>query len=295
MNKEQAAIMENGNGFIAALDQSGGSTPKALARYGISKDQYDSERKMFDLVHEMRTRIITSPAFSSDYILAAILFEKTMDSKINGLFSADYLWEKKGIIPILKVDSGLREEKNGVLLMEPIMDLDSKLKRAKERNIFGTKMRSVIKKASPKGIKDIVEQQFYYGIKIIEEGFVPILEPEVDINSPGKTECEKILKAEILRNLEKLNNDQIVMFKLTIPNIDNLYLDVINNKKVMRVVALSGGYTREEAVSGLERNNGLIASFSRAFLEGLSVDQSDEEFNKTLKESTKLIYEASLT
>lgn len=295
MKKEQAALMKNGDGFIAALDQSGGSTPKALARYGISKDQYDSEKKMFDLVHEMRTRIITSPAFSSDYILAAILFEKTMDSKINGLFSGDYLWEKKGIIPILKVDSGLREEENGVLLMKPIMDLDSKLKRAKERNIFGTKMRSVIKMANPKGIKDIVEQQFYYGIKIIEEGFVPILEPEVDINSPEKSECEKILKAEILRNLEKLNNDQIVMFKLTIPNIDNLYLDVINNKKVMRVVALSGGYTREEAVSGLERNNGLIASFSRAFLEGLSVDQSDEEFNKTLKESTKLIYEASLT
>jgi fructose-bisphosphate aldolase class I len=295
MHKEQAEKMKTGKGFIAALDQSGGSTPKALARYGISNDEFDSDEKMFALVHKMRTRIIKSEAFSQDHILAAILFEKTMDSKIDSLFTGDYLWLKKGIIPILKVDSGLQEEKNGVQLMKPIKDLDNKLNKAKEKNIFGTKMRSVIKGANPEGIREIVKQQFDYGIQIIDKGFIPILEPEVDINSPDKLECENILKNEILDNLSKLSKDQVVMFKLTIPDVNDLYLDIINHANVMRVVALSGGYTREDAVAGLESNKGLIASFSRAFLEGLDVNQTDEEFDKVLKTSSTLIYEASLT
>ena len=295
MNKEQAAIMKNGDGFIAALDQSGGSTPKALARYGIPKDQYDSEKEMFDLVHQMRTRIITSPAFSSDYILAAILFEKTMDSKIEGLFSGDYLWEKKGIIPILKVDSGLREEENGVQLMKPIMDLDNKLKRAHARNIFGTKMRSVIKMANSKGIKDIVEQQFYYAKKIISAGFIPILEPEVDIHSDEKAESEAILKREIMKHLDTLDEDELIMLKLSIPSEPDFYKEVIEHPNVVRVVALSGGYSQEDAVNKLAENHNMIASFSRALLQDLQVDQSEEEFDKTLKAAVVKIYEASIT
>ncbi len=280
---------------MAALDQSGGSTPKALADYGISEDQYKSEAEMFDLVHAMRTRIITSPAFTSKQILAAILFEQTMDRTIEGLYTGDYLWEKKGIVPILKVDKGLAEEKEGVQLMKPITDLDSKLDRAQERKMFGTKMRSVIKNANPEGIKKNVEQQFYYGKKIIAAGLVPIIEPEVDIKSPDKKESERLMKIEIFKHLNNLSKDETIMLKLSIPDEDGFYSELIEHPKVMRVVALSGGYSREEAVKRLKRNSGLIASFSRALVEGLNVKQSDEEFNKMLGNSIEEIYRASIT
>jgi fructose-bisphosphate aldolase class I len=295
MNQKQAEIMRNGKGFIAALDQSGGSTPKALRGYGISEDQYNNEEEMFNLVHEMRTRIVTSPAFTSEHILAAILFEQTMDREVEGLYTGDYLWEKKGILPILKVDKGLADLENGVQMMKPITDLDSKIERAKKRNIFGTKMRSVIKEANKEGIKKIVEQQFEYGKKIADNGLVPILEPEVDIKSKDKGESEKILKEEILKNLETLSKDQVVMFKLSLPDEDNFYKEIIDHPQVMRVVALSGGYSREEAVDKLERNHNLIASFSRALLEGLDVSQSDEEFNNMIKNSIEKIYKASIS
>jgi fructose-bisphosphate aldolase class I len=294
MNNKQVEIMKNGNGFVAALDQSGGSTPKALMGYGISKERYKNEEEMFDLIHEMRTRIITSPAFKSEYILAAILFEQTMDRKIEGMWTADYLWEKKGIVPILKVDKGLAPEKNGVQLMNPIPNLDSLLDRAIERNIFGTKMRSVIKSANPEGIRQIIQQQFDYGKQIIEKGLIPIIEPEVDINSPDKSESERIMKEEILKHLNSLPKDDFIMLKLSIPTEDNFYAELINHPQVMRVVALSGGYTREEAVKALKKNHGLIASFSRALVEGLNDKQTDEEFNETLESSIKEIYEASI-
>ncbi|HCX04801.1 MAG TPA: fructose bisphosphate aldolase [Clostridiales bacterium] len=295
MNQKQAEIMRNGKGFIAALDQSGGSTPKALRGYGIGEDQYNNEEEMFNLVHEMRTRIVTSPAFTSEHILAAILFEQTMDREVEGLYTGDYLWEKKGILPILKVDKGLADLENGVQMMKPITDLDSKIERAKKRNIFGTKMRSVIKEANNEGIKKIVEQQFEYGKKIADNGLVPILEPEVDIKSKDKGESEKILKEEILKNLETLSKDQVVMFKLSLPDEDDFYKEIIQHPQVMRVVALSGGYSREEAVDKLERNHNLIASFSRALLEGLDVSQSDEEFNNMIKNSIEKIYKASIS
>jgi len=295
MDKKKVDIMKNGKGFIAALDQSGGSTPKALRGYGIDEDQYDTEEKMFDLVHEMRTRIVSSPKFTSEHILASILFEQTMDRKVEGMYTGDYLWEKKGILPILKVDKGLADLENGVKVMKPITDLDSKLERAKERNIFGTKMRSVIKEANVEGIKKIVAQQFEYGKKIIESGLVPILEPEVDINSKDKSESEKIMKEEILKHLDKLNEDQVLMFKLSIPDEADFYEEIIKHPNVMRVVALSGGYSREEAVEKLSRNHGLIASFSRALLEGLDVSQNDDEFNEMLGNSIKKIYKASIT
>lgn len=295
MNIKQAEVMRSGQGFIAALDQSGGSTPKALAGYGIPKDQYDSEEEMFDLVHVMRTRIISSPAFTSKHILAAILFEQTMDRTIEGLYTGDYLWEKKGIVPILKVDKGLEDVAEGVQLMKPITDLDSKLERAVERKIFGTKMRSVIKNANPGGIKKNVEQQFEYGKKIIAAGLVPILEPEIDINSPDKAESESLMKTEILKHLDNLPEGESLMFKLSIPDEGGFYSELIEHPKVMRVVALSGGYSREEAVNLLERNPGLIASFSRALVEGLNVHQSDEEFNAILSRSIEEIYKASIT
>lgn len=295
MNQKQAEIMRNGKGFIAALDQSGGSTPKALRGYGIGEDQYNNEEEMFNIVHEMRTRIVTSPAVTSEHILAAILFEQTMDREVEGLYTGDYLWEKKGILPILKVDKGLADLENGVQMMKPITDLDSKIERAKKRNIFGTKMRSVIKEANKEGIKKIVEQQFEYGKKIADNGLVPILEPEVDIKSKDKGESEKILKEEILKNLETLSKDQVVMFKLSLPDEDNFYKEIIQHPQVMRVVALSGGYSREEAVDKLERNHNLIASFSRALLEGLDVSQSDEEFNNMIKNSIEKIYKASIS
>lgn len=294
MNKEQAEIMENKEGFIAALDQSGGSTPGALRNYGVTEKQYDNDREMFNLVHDMRTRIITSPGFSSDSIIGAILFEQTMDRKIEGIYTGDYLWREKGIVPILKVDKGLADLKDGVQLMNENPELDSLLDRALEKNMFGTKMRSVIKEANPEGIKKIVDQQFQWGKKIIQKGLVPILEPEVDINSEDKEEIEGIMTEEILKHLEKLSEDEVIMLKLTIPTKDDLFAEIISHRQVMRVAALSGGYSREYAVKGLKRNPGLIASFSRALLEGLSVDQTDVEFNNMLRRSVKEVYDASV-
>ncbi|SHH46945.1 fructose bisphosphate aldolase [Virgibacillus chiguensis] len=294
MQQQQFEKMKNGKGFIAALDQSGGSTPKALAAYGISEDAYSNKDEMFDLVHEMRTRIITSPAFDSNYILGAILFEKTMDRKIEGMYTGDYLAEKKGIVPFLKVDKGLAEEANGVQLMKPITDLDETLKRANERHIFGTKMRSVIKEANAEGIKAVVDQQFDVGKQIIATGLVPIIEPEVDINSPEKEKCEQMLKVEILKHLNNLTKDEFVMLKLTIPTVPNLYKELIDYPNVVRVVALSGGYSRDEANAKLKENDGLIASFSRALSQDLNVSQTDEEFNQALQQAVKSIYEASI-
>lgn len=292
MNQEQAQRMTNGKGFIAALDQSGGSTPKALAAYGIAADSYQGEDEMFNLVHQMRTRIITSPAFDKQYILAAILFEQTMDREIEGKKTGDYLWDVKGIVPFLKVDKGLAAEENGVQLMKPMPGLDDLLKRAVERHIFGTKMRSVIKKASREGIKAIVDQQFEIGEKISKAGLVPIIEPEVDIHIADKAEAEAILKEEVLKHLEKV--EKPVMLKLSIPSKDNFYEELIRHPKVMRVVALSGGYSRDEANELLARNHGLIASFSRALAEGLSAQQSDAEFNAMMKDSVDKIYAASI-
>ncbi len=292
MNQEQAQRMTNGKGFIAALDQSGGSTPKALAAYGIAADSYQGEDEMFNLVHQMRTRIITSPAFDKQHILAAILFEQTMDREIEGKKTGDYLWDVKGIVPFLKVDKGLAAEENGVQLMKPMPGLDDLLKRAVERHIFGTKMRSVIKKASREGIKAIVDQQFEIGEKISKAGLVPIIEPEVDIHITDKAEAEAILKEEILKHLEKV--EKPVMLKLSIPSKDNFYEELIRHPKVMRVVALSGGYSRDEANELLARNHGLIASFSRALVEGLSAQQSDAEFNAMMKDSVDKIYAASI-
>ncbi|MEA4806696.1 fructose bisphosphate aldolase [Acetobacterium wieringae] len=294
MNMLQLERMKNDNGFIAALDQSGGSTPKALAIYGIPKEAYADEAEMFQMVHEMRTRIMKSPAFTKERILAAILFEKTMDLKVDDKYSADYLWDVKGIVPILKVDKGLLDQENGVQLMKPITDLDALLARAKERHIFGTKMRSVIKEANPTGIKAIVDQQFEVGQAIVAAGFIPILEPEVDIHTPNKAEAEAILKQEILEHLKALEPSCQIMFKLTIPDIDNFYQEVIAHPNVVRTVALSGGYSREESNIKLAKNPKLIASFSRALTEGLNVGQSDAEFDKVLDESIQSIYEASI-
>ena len=287
--------MHKGKGYIAALDQSGGSTPKALRLYGIAEDAYHNDEEMFDLVHEMRTRIMTCPSFTSEHILAAILFENTMDRKVNGKYTADYLWNQKGILPILKVDKGLAPLEHGVQLMKPMPQLDELLERAKERHIFGTKMRSVIKESNTDGIRAIVEQQFAIGKRICATGLVPILEPEVDINAADKTDCEILLKAEIKKHLALLQDDEIIMFKLTIPSVDGFYSELMEDPHVLRVVALSGGYTRDEANARLARNPGLIASFSRALSQGLSVTQSDEEFEALLKESIQSIYDASIT
>ena len=294
MNQKQFEKIKNGKGFIAALDQSGGSTPKALAAYGISEDAYANKDEMFDLVHEMRTRIITSPAFDSDFILGAILFEQTMDREIEGLYTGDYLAEKKGVVPFLKVDKGLAEVSNGVQMMKPINDLDETLKRANERHIFGTKMRSVIKEANEEGIQAVVDQQFEIGKQILAAGLVPIIEPEVDIHSPEKEKCEDLLKAEILKHLNHLGENEDVMLKLTIPTKTNLYKELIDHPKVIRVVALSGGYSTDEANAKLKENNGLIASFSRALSQDLNVNQTDEEFNTALQKAVKSIYEASI-
>lgn len=294
MNMLQLERMKNDNGFIAALDQSGGSTPKALAIYGIPKEAYTDETEMFELVHEMRSRIMKSPAFTKERILAAILFEKTMESKVDGKYSTDYLWETKGIIPILKVDKGLLDLENGVQLMKPISDLKALLERAKKRHIFGTKMRSVIKEANLTGIKAIVDQQFELGKVIAATGLVPILEPEVDIHTPNKSEAEAILKQEILEHLKTLDENVKLVFKLTLPEVDNFYAEITEDAKVLRVVALSGGYSREAANEKLAKNPKLIASFSRALTEGLNANQSDEEFNTVLDESIQSIYEASI-
>ncbi|OZU89397.1 fructose bisphosphate aldolase [Virgibacillus indicus] len=294
MQQKQLEKIKNGKGFVAALDQSGGSTPKALAAYGISEDVYSNEDEMFDLVHEMRTRIITSPAFNSDKILGAILFEQTMDREIEGMYTGDYLAEKKGIVPFLKVDKGLAEESNGVQLMKPINDLEETLKRANERHIFGTKMRSVIKEANPEGIKAVVDQQFEIGKQIIAAGLVPIIEPEVDINSTEKEKCEELLKGETLRHLNNLGENEDVMLKLTIPTVTNTYKELIDHPKVIRVVALSGGYSTNVANEKLKLNDGLIASFSRALSQDLNAKQSDEEFDAALAEAVGSIYEASV-
>ncbi|MDQ6528655.1 fructose bisphosphate aldolase [Flavobacterium sp. LHD-85] len=294
-NTEQLNLMHFGKGFIAALDQSGGSTPKALSQYGVQENQYKNDEEMYTLVHEMRTRIIKSPAFDSQYILGAILFENTMDRKIDGQWTADYLWEKKHIIPFLKVDKGLADLANGVQLMKPISGLNELLDRAVERNIFGTKMRSVVKEANPDGIRDIVAQQFEVGKQIFSKGLIPIIEPEVDIYSPDKEKSEEILKEEIQKQLHLLDKEVKVMLKLSIPTVNNFYSDLISDSHVIRVVALSGGYSREDANQKLSQNHGLIASFSRALSEGLTAGQSDEEFNAELKETIKGIYQASIT
>lgn len=294
MNTEQVNRMSTGRGFIAALDQSGGSTPKALKLYGISEDSYHGDDEMFDLVHAMRTRIMTSPAFTSEHILAAILFEKTMEREVEGKLTADYLWEEKHILPILKVDKGLVPAESGVQLMKPIPGLDELLERAKERHIFGTKMRSVIKEANEAGIRAVVKQQFELGVQIAKAGLVPILEPEIDIFSVDKAESERIMKGYLKEYLAKLDDSIRIMFKLSIPDVDGFYSDIMEDAHVVRVVALSGGYSRDEANERLARNPGLIASFSRALTQGLNVDQTEEAFNKMLKESIDSIYKASV-
>ncbi len=282
-------------GFIAALDQSGGSTPKALGIYGVTEDAWSNDEEMFGVVHQMRTRIMTSPSFTGDHILGAILFENTMDREVEGKPTSQYLWEVKQVVPFLKVDKGLADEDDGVQLMKPIPGLDELLAKAKAVDVFGTKMRSVIKQASESGIRAIVEQQFDIGKQIIAAGLVPIIEPEVDINCPDKAKAEDILHAAIIEQLDALNDDQLVMLKLTLPEKDNLYADCIAHDNCVRVVALSGGYSREEANDRLSRQNGMIASFSRALAEGLKAQQSDDEFNAMLGDSIASIYEASIT
>jgi fructose-bisphosphate aldolase class I len=292
---QQLAKIKNDKGFIAALDQSGGSTPKALKLYGINEDAWSDDKGMYDVVHAMRTRIITSPAFSGERLIGAILFENTMDRDIEGKPTPTYLWEVKGVVPFLKVDKGLAEEKDGVQLMKPIPNLGSLLERAKQKHVFGTKMRSVIKQADPHGIASIVKQQFDIGKEILAAGLVPIIEPEVDIKTPNKDQAEDLLKAEILKQLATLAPDQRVMLKLTIPTKADLYADLIKHPNVLRVVALSGGYSREHANELLAKNHGMTASFSRALSEGLKAQQSDAEFNAMLDASIGSIYQASIT
>jgi len=294
MNQEQATRMTEAKGFIAALDQSGGSTPKALRAYGIQDDAYSSDAEMFDLVHAMRSRLITSPSFTSDKVLAAILFEMTMDREIEGIPTAQYLWEKKGIVPLLKIDKGLADEENDVQVMKPMPELDKLLDRGVEKGIFGTKERSVINAANTEGIQAVVDQQFEIGKQVLAKGMVPILEPEVTISIDDKKEAEELLKAALLKGLDDIPEGQQVMIKVSIPTVDNFYEDLINHPKVMRVVALSGGYERDDANERLSRNKGLIASFSRALLEGLTADQSQEEFDNTLATTIDGIYKASV-
>jgi fructose-bisphosphate aldolase class I len=293
MNQEQFEKVREGRGFIAALDQSGGSTPKALKKYGVDEDAYSNDEEMFRIMHDMRSRIIKSPSFNGDRILGAILFEDTMDRQIEGRDSADYLWNVKGVVPFLKVDKGLAEEKDGVQLMKPIPGLADLLKRAVAKGFFGTKMRSVIKDANEQGINAIADQQFELGRQIADAGLVPILEPEVDIHSPHKAEAEAMLKKALLKRLEDWPSDKYLMFKLTLPEEDNFYSDLVDHPNVLRVVALSGGYSREEANARLARNKGVVASFSRALTEGLSAQQSDAEFDATLDKSIQSIFDAS--
>lgn len=293
MNKEMAAQAANKDGFIAALDQSGGSTPKALKLYGIDESGWSSEAEMFDLVHAMRARIIKSPAFTGDKVMGAILFEQTMDRDIDGTPTAQYLWEKRRVVPFLKVDKGLAEAKDGVKLMKPMPDLDALLKRAVAKGVFGTKMRSVIDAANPQGIAAVVDQQFEIGRQILAHGLVPIIEPEVTISIPDKAEAEDILLAEIRKHLDTVPAGKQIMLKLTLPTRANLYKPLIDDPRVMRVVALSGGYSREEANRKLAQNTGMIASFSRALTEGLSAQQSDAEFDAALADAIDSIFEAS--
>ena len=286
--------MRSGKGFIAALDQSGGSTPKALSLYGIGENQYADEDQMFNLIHAMRARIMTSSVFTSQRILAVILFEQTMNRSVDGLPTAQYLWEKKGIIPFLKIDDGLAKENEGVQCMKPIPELHDRLAAAILHGIFGTKMRSVIKEFNPAGIQKLVQQQFDVAYQIMAAGLIPIIEPEVDITSATKDRCEKFLNDELLLHLDKLSAEHHVMLKLTIPTLDNLYEEVALHPRVLRVAALSGGYTRDEATQALRRNRRMIASFSRALTEGLHVDQSPDEFDKKLDESIESIFTASV-
>ncbi|MBR2828603.1 MAG: fructose bisphosphate aldolase [Bacilli bacterium] len=294
LNQEKLKIVKEREGFIAALDQSGGSTAKTLEKYGIPKDSYQTEEEMFDLIHEMRKRVFTSPVFTSEKILGTILFYKTMNSKVNGKYTSDYLWEDKNIVSFLKVDKGLEEEKNQVKLMKEIPDLEEQLKLARERNVFGTKMRSVILGANREGIKEIVKQQFEFAKIICDNGLVPIIEPEVDIHIKDKIEAEKILKEEIVEVLNNWNEDDLIMFKFTIPTETNLYEDLYKYSSVIRIVALSGGYETDEACKLLKRNHKMIASFSRALLQNLSNNQTEEEFNQELKNAIDEIYDASI-
>jgi fructose-bisphosphate aldolase class I len=295
INQEQLKRMREGKGFIAALDQSGGSTPKALRLYGIEEAEYSGDAQMFDLIHAMRTRMIKSPAFDGRRVLGAILFEGTMDREIDGIGAAEFLWSKKQVIPFLKVDKGLADEIDGVQVMKPMPDLDALLARGVAKGVFGTKMRSVIKEANSAGIRAVVAQQFEVGRQILRAGLVPIIEPEVDINSSTKAEAEAILKTEILAELNKLAEGQEVMLKLTLPNTDNFYAELVAHPRVVRVVALSGGYSREDSNAKLAQNKGVIASFSRALTEGLSAKQSETEFNKMLDDTIEGIYRASIT
>ena len=295
INPEQLQRAKSNKGFIAALDQSGGSTPKALKLYGVEETEYSGDAQMFDLIHAMRSRIIQSPVFTSERILGAILFEMTMNRKIDGKGTAEFLWQNKQILPFLKVDNGLADETNGAQIMKPIPELGTRLESAKSHGVFGTKMRSVIKLASQTGVADVVRQQFEIGKQIISAGLVPIIEPEVDINSPEKNAAEVLLKAEIISQLNALNNDQNVMLKLTLPNETGFYAELVQHPRVVRVVALSGGYSREEANKKLAQNQGVIASFSRALTEGLSAKQSEAQFNDTLDTTIQAIYQASNT
>jgi fructose-bisphosphate aldolase class I len=295
LNEQQLQKMKSHPGFIAALDQSGGSTPKALALYGIKEGAWSNEDEMFAIVHQMRTRMITRPAFNGERLIGAILFENTMDRDIEGEPTADYLWNVKRVVPFLKVDKGLGAEKDGVQLMKPIPGLAELLKKAKSKRIFGTKMRSVIKHANAAGIRDIVNQQFELAAQIIAAGLVPIVEPEVDIHCSEKAKAEGLLKAAILEKLDELPAGHLVMLKLTLPEQDNFYADFVKHPKVLRVVALSGGYSRDEANNRLRRNQGVVASFSRALAEGLSAQQSDAEFNAMLDKSIQSIFDASDT
>jgi fructose-bisphosphate aldolase, class I len=295
VNEEQRNVMASGRGFIAALDQSGGSTPKALKLYGISEDAYHDDQQMFNLIHEMRERLMSSPSFSGDRILATILFEQTMDRAINGEDTAAFLWKQKHIVPFVKVDQGLADAESGVQLMKPMTKLDSLLERAVDKGIFGTKMRSFIQEPNEGGIKAIVDQQFDYAHKIAERGLMPIIEPEVSIKSPDKPRADRLLVDELKTRLDGLDGDGQVMLKLTLPDEDNLYTPLIQHPRVLRVVALSGGYSLAESCAILARNHRLIASFSRALTEGLTIDQTDAEFDEKLKSNIDEIYAASLT
>ena len=292
---QQFEIVKNREGFIAALDQSGGSTPKALRLYGIGESEYSGEEQMFDRIHEMRSRIVTSPSFASNRILGAILFEQTMRRQIEGLGSAQYLWEQKQVVPFLKVDQGLAEENDGVQLMKPMPGLDELLQEAGKHQVFGTKMRSVIKTASLSGVKAVVDQQFEIGKRIVAAGLVPILEPEVDINSATKGEAEQMLLELLMENINGLASGQNIMLKLSLPNLDDHYAPCVQHPNLVRVVALSGGYNREDANAKLARNQGMTASFSRALTEGISSGQSDEQFNNTLDSTIESIFQASIT
>ena len=295
INPEQLQKAKADKGFIAALDQSGGSTPKALKLYGVEESEYKNDAEMFDLVHAMRTRIIKSPAFTGSRILGAILFEMTMNRTIDGKGTAEYLWQEKSILPFLKIDNGLADETNGAQIMKPIPELGTRLESAKSHGVFGTKMRSVIKLANKNGVSDVVKQQFEIGKQIVAAGLVPIIEPEVDINSPEKSAAEVLLKSEIIGQLNSLSGDQNVMLKLTLPNETGFYAELVKHPRVVRVVALSGGYSREEANKRLAQNHGVIASFSRALTEGLSAQQSETQFNGALDAAIQAIFEASST